>query len=1163
MTVLLDRYFIPVRGAFDPTATLPGTYSPGLVALSVCIAILAATVALSASGRVAATVSTGGRAAWLVAGGACMGGGIWGMHFVGMLAFSLPCGITYEPLLTLGSMAPGMLASGIALMVISRGDRVTLRDLGIGAVLMGGGIGAMHYSGMAAMRLDAMLHYDIGMALLSVVVAIGLAFVSLSALFLLRRNERLRALALPIAAVVMGCTVAGMHYTAMQAALFFPIASTGSATSSFDPTTLAIVITLLIVCFGAATMAAAFAGRQLETATFLRREMTERAALEQEARAGHARLQSIIDNVQEAIVTSDCDGTIQHWSPGAERIFGYSAAEAIGKNVTLVMPGVMAARHSGFIDAYLRTGDAKIIGSGREVEGQRRDGSAVPLELSISEARVEGRVFFTGILRDITERKRTHAQLVEAREQADAANRAKSMFLANMSHEIRTPLNPIIGMAHLLQKTDLDRVQAEYARKIHQSGRHLLGVINDILDFSKVEAGQLQLEKTDFELHEILDSIASVITERAAAKGLEVIFHVPPGLPRHYRGDPLRLSQILINFANNAVKFTAAGEIEVAVEARAETPDTVDLHFTVRDTGIGISDEQKGLLFQSFQQADESTTRRFGGTGLGLAIARRLATLMGGTVGVDSIPGAGSTFWLDLRIEKSNATSAPPLMPDPNLRGRRVLVVEDNATASHTLCEMLRSMSFKVDAVASGPSAIEAVRDGPPYDLAFVDWRMPGMDGVETIRGIRALAPAASQPGFILVTAYGREDILRAAERADVDDILTKPVTPSQLFDAAVRILRARESGEAPAEPASGSGARTPPHDLAGRRVLIVEDNQLNREVAVDLLLAVGASVETAENGAVALDKLGQSKWDAVLMDVQMPVMDGYETTREHRRRRPDDPLPIIAMTANAMAGDRERCLQAGMNDHVAKPIDPDDLYAVLGRWIGVPELATPVSEAGGAAPPFVHDTVDSRAGMERVLGKRDRYLSMLARFLDGQAEAGSRIRAALQAGDFDAAEREAHTSRAVAANIGAMALAVYANGIETAVRAAGADPTGGNPSGSDPAIDGLIEAFEAGLRPIVEAIAAMPEFAARPVDERGSPAAGSPPALDALFRLLADDDAEATDLFAEHADAIRGAVGDQRYKALALAIEQFDFEAARAICADAGAGGEAMPNVA
>lgn len=1142
----LDRLLLPAQSIFDPGTALPGTHSPGLIGLSVFIAILAATVALSTAERVSSAGSTGGRAAWLVAGGGCMGGGIWGMHFVGMLAFSLPCGITYDPLVTLGSMIPGMIASGTALWVISRGNSARAGSLIGGACLMGAGIGAMHYSGMAAMRLPATLHYDAVMVGISVIVAVVLAFISLSSLFMLRRSAVLRPLAIPLAATIMGCSVAGMHYTAMQAALFFPLPGEQAVISAFDPTVMAVVIALLIVCFGIATLAASFAGRQFDTAVHLREEMTRRATLEQEARAGHARLQSIIDNVQEAIITIEDSGTVVHWSPGATTIFGYTAEEVIGRNVTLIMPAEVARDHHAHIGAYLSTGNAKIIGIGREVEGRRRDGSSVPLELNISRAEVDGRILFTGILRDVTERKRILDELIGAREQADAASRAKSMFLANMSHEIRTPLNPIIGMAHLLQKTDLDRLQAEYARKIHQSGRHLLKIINDILDFSKIEAGQLTLEQTAFDLDEVLESIASVVSERASAQGLELVFDVPMDIPRHYCGDPLRLSQILINFANNAVKFTEAGEIEVSVALLEDTADTVRLRFTVRDTGIGITEEQQSRLFQSFQQADESTTRRFGGTGLGLAISRRLADLMAGEVGMDSVFGEGSRFWLDVPLKKSSKDSSA-LLPEPTLRGCRALVVEDNPSARHALCDMLSSMTFSVDASASGQEAIEQIRANPGYDAVFVDWRMPGMDGIQTIRTMKGLAMDGPDPAYVLVTAYGREDVLREAETADVDDILIKPLNPSQLFDSVVRVLRHRAGI---VEEAAAVRSEAVPNErltMEGRQVLVVEDNDLNREVAIDLLKAVGLGVDTVENGALALDALAKGSYDAVLMDVQMPVMDGYSATREYRRREPDSDLPIIAMTANAMSGDRERCLEAGMNDHVAKPIDPDDLYAVLSRWLGAAPAADPAAQPadGVRTIPDVHPMVDAEAGLRRVLGRRDRYIEMLRRYADGQADAADRIARLVAAGDWAAAEREAHTARAVAGNIGATEIAVRAEEIEKAIQS------------SRPAseIAPRIDTLRSLIQSVLEGIYALPELSAAPDDSSSKLSAEEINGfLARLQKLLEDDDAEALDLLAAEGPPIRASLGDQYFTPLAKAVQAFDFESARRLCAQAAA---------
>ncbi|WP_193183504.1 response regulator [Nisaea sediminum] len=1144
MNFYLDRFFSPVREAFEPAASLPGTYNVGLVALSVFIAILAAVVALSTSARIAAARSNSARAAWLVAGGGCMGGGIWGMHFVGMLAFSLPCGISYDPLITLVSMIPGMLASTVSLLVISRGDRITLGGLTIGAVLQGGGIGAMHYAGMAAMRLDAVLLYDIPMVALSVLVAVVLAFVSLSILFLLRNIRPLHRLAVPVAAIVMGCSVAGMHYIAMQAALFFPIVSVLGPIDTFAPTTMAVIITLLVACFGAATLAAAFAGRQFETASVLRDEVDRRTMLEQQARADHARLQAIMDNVDAAIVTIDERGTILHWSPGAERIFGYQTDEAQGRNISSMMPKEEADKHDGHLADFLTIGKKSIIGVGREVTGLRKDGSTVPLELAISDARLEGRTLFIGILHDITERKRNHAELVKAREEAEAANKAKSLFLANMSHEIRTPLNPIIGMAHLLQKTGLNRLQAGYVGKIQQSGKHLLRIINDILDFSKVEAGELILEETNFELDEILESISSVVSEHSAEKNIELIFDIPTDIPRDFRGDPLRLSQILINFASNAVKFTEAGEVCISVKLLRRTEETGHLKFLVRDTGIGITPEQQQKLFRSFQQADESTTRKFGGTGLGLAISERLAHLMGGRVGLESEPGKGSTFWLDLELRLGDRTGVQR-PSNPDLRGRRVLVIEDNASANQALCEMLRSMSFEVDSVDNGQAAIDRVRQGSRYDLVFADWRMPGLDGIETIRRIREESPPGEVPGFVLATAYGRDDVMKAAADAEIDEVLVKPLNPSQLLNSALRVLGPETGGF---DITRQGGTEQPSTTFLGKqRILVVEDNPLNRDVAIGLLRSFGADTEVAENGAEALDRLEQRQFDAVLMDVQMPVMDGYTATREIRRRYPELELPIIAMTANALSGDRERCLEAGMDDHVAKPIDPDRLCAVLAAHLKIaapaPEDIRPSDEMLSAAAEFrLHDSIDVASGLGRVLGDKKRYLGLLRRFLDGQSTVAARIAEALAVEDYATAELEAHTARSVAANIGAMAVSESAGAVEQAIRL----------RTSRTELGVLLDRFVNVLAPVLESLASTDlENPESEVDAESEATEEGREVLGDLISLLVDDNADAQELFTVKRGLLRPFFDVSTFTELSEAINSFDLERAHRICAN------------
>jgi two-component system sensor histidine kinase/response regulator len=929
----LDRYFWPAADVADAGTAYPVRYDGWLVLISVLVAVLASFCALGISGRVTASTSRLARCAWIAAGASSMGLGIWGMHFIGMTAFSLPCHISYDPWITVFSMLPGMLASGVALSLISRRDTVSCLDLLLGSVLMGGGIGVMHYSGMAAVHLPALLRYDTTMVAVSIIVAVAFAFLSLSMRCTRFLQKELKWYSTTASAVIMGVAISGMHYTAMDAALFFPAKELSTPITFVDPKALALLVTLLAVFVAAIVLSAVIAGKHFETAQALKEEITLRKRIEQDALRGQARLQAIFDGVVDAIVTAGRDGVIQQWSPAAGNIFGYTTAEAVGANLSMLMPNPDQSHHQGYILRYLATDENRVIGGGREVVGKRKDGSLFPVELSISKVVAGDEILFTGIVRDISERKRSEMALIQAQRKADEANDAKSLFLANMSHEVRTPINAIIGLTHLVSGTDLGPRQRDYIRKIQQSSRNLIGVVNDILDFSKIEAGQMLIEKTDFDVEDLLLSVSDVISEKAHGKGLELVFDIAADARTQVVGDPLRLGQILINLGNNAVKFTERGEIDVIVRKTGDRAEAVELTFSVKDTGIGMSPSQQERLFQSFQQADVTITRRFGGTGLGLAISKHLVDLMGGRLWVHSGEGSGSTFSLAVWLEKGEARLQRHL-PVANLRGRHVLVADDNATARAVIVDILQSMSFDVDAVTDGFAALSAVRtardQGRPYHLMFIDWRMPGMDGLETIRRLRQLLHDSSTPAsFILITAYGREEVLHPAENAGLDGILLKPVNPSMLFDAAMRGLGAdtAESNDKPDSADPGIG------QLRGLRVLLVEDNALNQEVAREILLSAGVAVDVVEDGAAAVARLALQPCDLVLMDLQMPVMDGLEATRAIRRNPEHQHLPILAMTANAMKSDRDACLAAGMNDHIAKPIDPNGLLTMLATW--------------------------------------------------------------------------------------------------------------------------------------------------------------------------------------------------------------------------------------
>ncbi len=852
--------------------------------------------------------------------------------------------------------------------------------------------------------------------------------------------------------------------------------------------------------------------------------------------------QALLDTIPVPVFYKDAEGRYLGFNRAFEEIAGHSREEMIGKTVLEIERVPDDWRRAQAEE------DMRVIREGitvhKEMQHPLRDGTLHDTaHWSRGFRKPDGTPGgLIGTFIDISDQKRIQQALHEAKEAADAASRAKSEFLANMSHEIRTPMNAIIGMSHLALKSGLTARQHDYVSKIQQAGQHLLGVINDILDFSKIEAGKLEVEAQPFELDRMLESVVDVVGYKASAKGLELVLDVASDVPQSLVGDALRLGQILINFANNAIKFTEAGEIAIAVRVQECRGDSAVLRFEVRDTGIGVTPDQMGRLFQSFEQADTSTTRRYGGTGLGLAICKNLALLMGGDVGAESVHGEGSRFWVTLPL--AYGTPAPRReLPATGLHGGRVLVVDDNRSAAMVLCDMLESLGFEVEQAHSGADALVAVRravdQGRAHGLLLLDWHMPGMDGIELARRIRALG-IPQVPQMLMITAYGREDVMRAARAQGIDTVLIKPVSASVLFDTLMQPI------EYMAPHASNRAGLDDPQQQAllapvrGASVLLVEDNELNQLVAVELLRDAGFVVDVAANGQQALDAVERKSYDIVLMDMQMPVMDGETATRHLRAQPRHAGLPVVAMTANALEADRERCFAAGMNDHVAKPIDPALLWRALARWIrprpGLGAASAPPPEAAPAAAaqlPQALPGVDLALGLDRALGRPALYADMLRRFGQGQQGWVREFDEALQSGDRLSAERMAHTLRSVAANIGAEALSVQARALEQALRV------------QEPPEHLLAPRTELQrlLAPLLAALDAWQAQTPRAVAP-AVPGLSAPEALSQLRRLLADDDPAAAEYLQQNATILETALGSA-FGFVQSRTREFEFEQA------------------
>ncbi|MEO5334319.1 MAG: response regulator [Magnetococcus sp. YQC-5] len=794
--------------------------------------------------------------------------------------------------------------------------------------------------------------------------------------------------------------------------------------------------------------------------------------------ASEERFRSLMNTIPDIVYKIDTDGNFVFLNPSIEQL-GYHPSDLIGKHFSTIIHSadvknaslleVMKEYKIHPSSAQAKVFDERRSGKrmtvGMEIRLKTKTGKndaiyelnninslEVPVEVNSTglyadvgdstSYRHRQYVGTVGVIRNITERKNAEALMIEASKKIAEASRAKGEFLANMSHEIRTPMNAIIGLTHLCQQTNLTGQQKDYLNKISISAHALLVLINDILDFSKIDAGKLTMENISFQLDEVFHRVATTLSVKIREKSLELIFDTKENVPVHLEGDPYRLGQILCNLGTNAIKFTATGHVVIRTEIKEENNQSVLLQFSVRDTGIGMTPDQVDGLFQPFMQADASITRKYGGTGLGLVISKRLVEMMDGSIRVESEAGKGSTFSFSARFKKVFSAVSPSRLPVCDWQGMSVLVIDDNKSLHEILSGLLKALSVQtvcVESVAQAQNALAvAEAAGRPFRLVMLDWKLPEMNALEIARRIKKQWNVQHVPSVIMMTThvFGMEEIMAQDDydKALLDGFLMKPIYMSSLVDVLMTVF--------------GSSQIQTRHDtrevlhinaLVGARVLLAEDNEINQQVAIELLQQVQVKVTLANNGQEAVDWVAKESFDAVLMDLQMPVMDGLTATRQIRLLKSAEALPVIAMTANAMVGDRDICLQAGMNDHVAKPVVPDDLYATLIKWIGKDSLLeTPMPPVVMQKQKLNEKTsllslpdVDEGRGVRNVGGNRELYRNLLVKFAKNQQGVAQVMDRCMAAGDAVTLERTAHTLKGVSATIGALKLADLAATVE------------------------------------------------------------------------------------------------------------------------------------
>ncbi len=1011
----------------DYSATMHGSYNPTLFVLSIVIAILSAYAALDLAGRIAFSRSGGARFIWLACGSIAMGIGIWAMHYIGMLAYRMSMPVLYDWPTVLLSMLAAVLASALALYAVSR-PTMSLLTTCAGSLSMGSGIAAMHYIGMAAMRMPARAVYSLPIVDISILAAVIIAFAALRLTFANRHIKESWTWRKSISAVLMGLAIPVLHYLGMAAVTFVPAVSLpvnlrhAIDISDLGAASIALV-SVVLLCL-------------VYLSAFIDRRFSSHA---DELESNEARYRRIISAAFDAFVGIASDCTITDWNRQAEHTFGWTASEAIGKSVQEILcTSADSEANSLNFNRLASLGDTPLQVR-VEVTARHKTGMLFPAEMAISEFSSDGNRMFAAFVHDVTERKLASRSMEEARASAESANRAKSEFLANMSHEIRTPLNGVIGMTDLTLETELSRDQREYLETVKFSADSLLTVINDILDFSKIEAGKVDLELIRFDLRECIETTLKTLALRADEKGIELLCDISQDVAEVVLGDSTRLRQILVNIVGNAIKFTASGEVSLQVNNAAAAEGEDQVHFTVSDTGIGIAESKIDTIFDSFSQADTSTTRQYGGTGLGLTICKRLIKLMGGRIWIESTLGKGSTFHFVVPFPLVPQLEPIPIVSPAAelLRNVKVLVVDDNKTNRRILEGLLRLWGMNVSSVAEGEVALRMLTKanlvGEPFRLLLTDMHMPKMDGFMLLQEIQSNS-ALTVPTVMMLSSGGHHGDASRCQRLGVAAYLLKPVRKHELQESIARALGVRATMAGPSTIITQTFLQPMRPVQRTLNILLAEDNEVNQKLAVRMLQKRGHTVTVAANGREALEAVERNRYDLVLMDVQMPEMDGIEATLKIRawESGSDRHQPIVAMTALVMKGDRERCLNAEMDGYLSKPIRTQELDAVLDAYTAkkVGDMRRNQSKEN-ARSRETGASVNSAELLERIDGDREFVAEFAVSFGDDCLEKMNMIRECIESGDAERLRRVAHGLKGALVNLAATRAAELASQLE------------------------------------------------------------------------------------------------------------------------------------